>query len=114
MPVTAIFANLSCSDLEASARWYGQIFNREPDERPMPGLCEWHFGGSAGFQLFKDPEKAGKGTLTLIVDDVDVDRARLVALGLSVGEVEAADYTSIARMSDPDGNLVVLAQPTYD
>ncbi|PSJ19713.1 glyoxalase/bleomycin resistance/dioxygenase family protein, partial [Halomonas sp. ND22Bw] len=39
------------------------------------------------------------------------ERARLEGAGLSVTEIERADYTDIMRLRDPDGNLVVLAHP---
>lgn len=107
MPLTAIYANVACRDLESSARWYGTLFGRDPDAAPMDGLVEWHHGEAAGFQLHRNPEKAGRGTLTLIVSDIASERERVAALG--PGEVEAADYVSIVRMQDPDGNLVVLA-----
>lgn len=112
MALTAIFAQLSCSRLEESIGWFTRLFGRDPDARPMAGLAEWHEGKSAGFQLFEATDHAGHGTLTLIVSDIAGDRARLAEAGLEPGPVEAADYTSICRMHDPDGNLVVLAQPT--
>jgi hypothetical protein len=111
MSVNAVFANMACSDLEASSSWFETLFEREPDARPMDGLCEWHFGETAGFQLHQDATKASQGTLTLIVPDVEAERDRLILAGIDVGDIEEADYTSIARMFDPDENLVVLAQP---
>lgn len=111
MPIKAIFANVSCSDLAASRDWFEKLFGRAADVSPMPGLNEWNFGETAALQLFEDAKKAGSSTLTLIVDDLEAERRRIVAAGLSAGEIEGADYTSIARLSDPDGNLVVLAQP---
>jgi hypothetical protein len=111
MPLTKIYANLSCSDLADSAAWFGKIFARSPDARPMAGLAEWHHEASSGFQLYQDPDKAGNGTMTLIVDDLVVEIARLGEEGIVTGKIEEADYTSIVRLEDPDGNLVVLAQP---
>jgi len=46
-----------------------------------------------------------------LVEDIRAERDRLAEAGLVTGEIEAADYTSIMRLRDPDGNLVVLAQP---
>lgn len=112
MALTAIFAQLSCSKLEESIGWFTLLFGRDPDARPMAGLAEWHEGKGAGFQLFEAADHAGHGTLTLIVSDLARDRARLAEAGLKPGQIEAADYTSICRMRDPDDNLVVLAQPT--
>ena len=110
MPIAAVYANLSCKALPDAARWFAAMFGREADRRPMEGLLEWDCG-DGGLQLFQKPEDAGRGTLTLIVADIRAERDRLAAAGLAVGEIEPADYTSILRLRDPDGNLVVLAQP---
>ena len=77
----------------------------------MAGLAEWHHGKQAGFQLFESTAHAGHGTLTLIVGAVRAEHERVASIGLDPGEVETADYTTIVRLKDPDGNLVVLAQP---
>ena len=37
--------------------------------------------------------------------------SRLDGAGLNPGPVEPASAASLVRLSDPDGNLVVLAQP---
>jgi hypothetical protein len=110
MTLTAIYAQLSCSDLASSTKWFTTIFARGPDAQPMRGLAEWHHGDKAGFQLFQDRKNAGRGVLTLIVDQVRREHDRLLHAGLKVGQVEVADYTTILRLNDPDGNLVVLAQ----
>lgn len=110
MAITAIYANLSCADLAASTTWFSTIFGREPDAAPMAGLVEWH-GNGAGFQLVEDAVKAGKGTLTLIVGDIRDDYERLRGAGLDPGGIEDAHNTTISRLQDPDGNLVVLAEP---
>ena len=111
MTLAAIYAHLSCSDLTRSSAWFTSLFGREPDARPMAGLAEWHHQTTAGFQLFEHARNAGHGTLTLIVAAVRDEHARLVRARLDPGEVEAADDTTIVRLRDPDGNLVVLAQP---
>jgi hypothetical protein len=109
MAITSILANVSCSDLEQSAKWYATIFERDPDQNPMDGLLEWHYG-DAGFQLFKSGTNAGHCTVTLVVDDVRAGRDRLDAAGFSPGEVQQATYVTTCQLRDPDGNLVVLAQ----
>lgn len=111
MTLTGIFAQLSCSRLEESIGCYTRLFERDPDARPMAGLAEWHEGKGAGFQLFEATDHAEHGRLTLFDSDIPGDWARLGKAGLKPRPVEAADYTTICRMRDPDGNLVVLAQP---
>ena len=77
----------------------------------MDGLAEWHHGSSAGFPLFEEPANARRGTLTFIVTGLPDEHARLVDGGLGPGDVELAHTASLVRLSDQDGNLVVLAQP---
>jgi hypothetical protein len=109
MTLRKIYAQLSCSDLASSTAWFQILFGRAPDATPMNHLAEWHHGGEAGFQLFENGENAGKGTLTLIVDGLEQERTRLASL--KPGEIERANYVNIFRLSDPDQNLVVLAEP---
>ena len=86
-------------------------FDRAPDATPMAGLAEWHHRGGAGLQLFENSEHAGYGTLTLIVGDLRAEHVRLERAKLNPSPIEPATTTSLVRMNDPDGNLIVLAQP---
>lgn len=111
MSINKIYAQLNCTDLSASINWYREIFDRAPDSRPMDGLAEWHHHDYAGFQLFENAEAAGQGTLTLIVEGLRDEYARLEQAGLSPGDIESGRTTSIVQLHDLDNNLVVLAQP---
>ena len=111
MAIEKIYAHLNCSNLDLSIRWFEQLFDRAPDARPMDGLAEWHYGHDTGMQLFEDNANAGHGTLTLIVSGLRQEHARLADGELQPGRVEASDSISLLRLRDPDGNLIVLAQP---
>lgn len=111
MAIEAIYAHVSCADLERSADWFARLFGRGPDARPMASLAEWHHRDGAGLQLFEDAPNAGRQTLTLIVSDLHGEHRRLTQLGLHPGDVEPADTVSLVRLHDPDGSLVVLAEP---
>lgn len=110
MIIDRIFGHLPCRSLDASIGWFETLFDRAPDARPMDGLAEWHHG-AGGLQLFEDPPKAGMGTLTLIVQDIAAEHARLTAAGHQPEEIAEGNYVRLAKLADPDGNLVVLAQP---
>ena len=109
MSIETIFANVSCSDLRASAAWYEKLFGKPPTRRPMPGLAEWQLTASAEMQLYEAKAHAGHSTLTLGVMPIEPERERLEATGLAPGPVEPAEDFFIVRLRDPDGNLVVLA-----
>ncbi len=114
MPIARLFAHLSCRDLAASEVWFTALFGRPPDARPMEGLAEWHEGAGAGLQLFEDAGHAGRGTMTLIVTGLDDERGRLMARGIEGPSIEGGDPVRLLRLRDPDGNLVVLAEPGSD
>src|ERR1700755_568121 len=109
MSISTIFANVSCSDLETSIRWYEKLFASPPARRPMPKLAEWHLTDSAELQLYESREHAGHSTLTLGVLPLEPERTRLIAAGLDCGPIEQAEHFYIMRMRDPDQHLVVLA-----
>lgn len=111
MSLEKIFAHVSCSDLATSTHWYARLFGRERDVSPMQALHEWHHGESTGLQLFLDGDAAGQSTLTLIVSDLDEHRQALVDRQLVPGEIEHGDAVRLIRLNDPDGNLIVLAEP---
>lgn len=111
MKLRKIYAHLDCCDLTVAITWFEALFDRSPDARPMAGLAEWHHGAGAGFQLFENAADAGRGTLTLIVDDLRGEAERLNAAGLRPGEVEPATRAELVQLRDPDGNRVVLVEP---
>jgi len=108
MGISTIFAHVSCSNLTASIRWYEKLFGAPPTRQPMPGLAEWQLTDSAAFQLHEAKEHAGHSTLTLGVQPLEPERARLLAAGLDCGSIEEVTQFYIMRMRDPDQNLVVL------
>jgi hypothetical protein len=108
MALQKIFAHLSCTDLTVSTTWFAALFGSAPDATPMENLAEWHHG-DAGFQLYRNPDGAGRGTLTLIVSGLEEERERLASL--NPGTIEHADHVDLMRLRDPDNNLVVLAEP---
>lgn len=107
--ILTLLAQVSCSDLGKSIDWFEKLLGRTFDARPMDGLAEWHHG-AGGLQLHQNAASAGYSTVTLIVADLGEVRRRLVAAGLSVGEVEAGDHVDIVLLRDPDDNLIVAAQ----
>jgi len=109
--IKTILAQLRTRDLSASEPWFEVLFDRPADARPMDGLIEWHSGDGAGLQLFVNADDAGHGALTLIVTGLPMLHARLADAGLNPGPLEAATAVDLVQLHDPDGNLVVLAEP---
>ena len=111
MNLRKLYTALLVSDLAVAEDWYGKLLGRRPDFRPMDTLVQWELGSSGGMQLSSDDKLAGKGAMSLVVDDVETERDRLDSLGIVLGESMQGTYSTLAQVRDPDGNLIVLATP---
>lgn len=104
---------VAVTDLDAAVTWYERFFGRPPDRRPMEGDVEWQLTSNGGLQVIQSPEHAGKGFVTLGVNDIDATLQDLAARGVKgeaqhVGEIDGMPLR-IAEFTDPAGNTVVVA-----
>ncbi|MBD3783163.1 MAG: VOC family protein [Micrococcales bacterium] len=108
MDTIRLMSNHRVADLERAERWYTALVGRGPDARPMDGLLEWHLSDTTGIQVWLEPEAAGSSGCTVSVADLDDAAVALARAGIDHGGVEAATSVRILRLTDPDGNRVVL------
>jgi catechol 2,3-dioxygenase-like lactoylglutathione lyase family enzyme len=110
MTITNALASLAVRDLAASTDWYEKLLG--PGNRPMPEVVEWQFERGGGLQVYAGPERAGQGSCTLVVNDIDETAKLLRATGLDSGaEVVGNDRVDTIMVKDPDGNSVAFAMP---
>jgi predicted lactoylglutathione lyase len=108
--ITNAFAGLAVTDLEVSRRWFERILG--PGSRPMPEVVEWQLERGGGLQVYKGPERAGRGSCTLIVDDIDEMAQQLRASGLAPDAAPVHnDQVDTIMIQDPDGNSIAFATP---
>ncbi|MCW2494257.1 VOC family protein [Jatrophihabitans sp.] len=106
MTITYLFAGLAIRDRDASAAWYSRLFDTEP-MLPNDDEAMWQLVGTGSLYVVVDHERAGAGTVTLIVDDLDATLEELRARGFDLVEpivIPGAGRKSL--VSDPDGNQV--------
>ena len=77
----------------------------------MDTLVQWELFDHAALALSPDEEIAGKGAVFLYVDDIAAERRRLEDVGIELGEDIEGDYSTLAQVRDPDGNVITLATP---
>jgi catechol 2,3-dioxygenase-like lactoylglutathione lyase family enzyme len=111
MNLQKIYTALLTADLAAAEGWYTKLLGRGPDSRPMDTLVQWELFEQGGVALSTDSEIAGRGVMFLIVDDVAAERRRLQSLGIVLEDDIEGDYSTLAQVRDPDGNLLTLATP---
>jgi len=110
MTIANALASLAVSDLDYSARWYETFLG--PGNRPMPEVVEWQFERGGGLQVYRGPDRAGHGSCTLIVSDIDETARDLLTSGVAL-DVDPArhDRVDTIMIKDPDGNSIAFAQP---
>jgi predicted lactoylglutathione lyase len=113
MTVTNALASLAVRDLKASTTWYEALLGK--GSHPMTEVVEWQLGGGGGLQLYEAPERAGQGSCTLIVSDIDALANKLRESG-HAREVEPTrnDAVDTIMIDDPDGNSIAFAMPKDD
>ncbi|MBP6879307.1 MAG: VOC family protein [Phenylobacterium sp.] len=104
---TALFTR----DLAKAEAWYTKLLGRGPDNRPMSTLVQWELSDHAGLALSTSTEIAGNGVMFLIVESVEAERQRLAGEGITLGADISGDYSTLAQLTDPDGNKFTLATP---
>jgi catechol 2,3-dioxygenase-like lactoylglutathione lyase family enzyme len=111
MNLQKIYTALLTANLPAAESWYTKLLGRGPDNRPMRTLVQWELFDQGGLALSSDDEIAGRGVMFLYVDDLAAERRRLQGLGIVLGNDIKGDYSTLAQVRDPDGNLLTLATP---
>jgi catechol 2,3-dioxygenase-like lactoylglutathione lyase family enzyme len=111
MNLRNIYTAFLTIDLAAAKSWYTKLLGRGPDNRPMDTLVQWELFDKSGIALSTDNEIASRGVMFLYVDDVAAERRRLQGLGILLGDDIEGDYSTLAQVRDPDGNLLILATP---
>jgi catechol 2,3-dioxygenase-like lactoylglutathione lyase family enzyme len=111
MKLQKTYTALLVADLAAAEDWYTKLLGRRPDFRPMDTWVQWELSDQGGLALSTDEEISGTGVMFVVVEDITAERNRLQTLGIALGPDFQGDYSTLAQLRDPDGNLFTLATP---
>jgi catechol 2,3-dioxygenase-like lactoylglutathione lyase family enzyme len=111
MTITRLLAQLTVADASDAEDWYGKLFGRAPDARPMPGLLEWHLADTFGVQVWAEPARAGNSSVVLDETDLTGRASKLDLAGIAHQEPQNATTVRILPLEDPDGNRIVFTAP---
>lgn len=113
MSIDNAIASLAVKDIAAATTWYESLLGRGPDSTPMAGVAEWKFPRGGWLQVYELAERAGNGSVTLAVTDLDSVAAGLEKLGVNTDEGTANSSVKTLMIVDPDGNHIAFAE-TFD
>ena len=109
MSIQNALASVAVSDLRAAQPWYEKLLE-QPAAQPMPEVAEWHFAACGGLQIYELPERAGGGSVTLAINDLESPLRRLERLNIDTHQRTADASVQTVMVRDLDGNHIALAQ----
>jgi hypothetical protein len=110
MPIENALASVAVTSIEAATAWYAQLIGRPADSTPMPEVAEWKFPRGGWLQVYQLPERAGRGSFTLAVKNLDEVVARVGRLGIDTSRRTSNDQVRTLMIADPDGNHIAFAE----
>ena len=110
MSINNALASLAVKDLSTAVEWYAKVLGKAPDSRPMPEVAEWKFERGGWLQVYQLPERAGSGSFTLAVTNIDDHVAHLTSLGIDTSQRSSGVTVKTLMVADPDGNHIAFAE----
>jgi predicted enzyme related to lactoylglutathione lyase len=110
MSIDNAIASVAVKNLRSAAAWYEALLGRAPDSTPMPEVAEWKFARGGWLQVYQLPERAGNGSCTLAVSDIEEVAARVQKLGIDASQRSTSAKVKTLMIVDPDGNHIAFAQ----
>ncbi len=107
--ISNAIASVPVKNLKAATAWYERVLGRPATSTPMPEVAEWEFPKGGWLQVYEGPDRAGGGSFTLSVDDMDQTLTNLEAVGVDTSNRGVGGSTRTVMVSDPDGNSIAFA-----
>lgn len=115
MTFTHVFAGLAAADYPSAVGFYERLYGRRPDVIVKDDECMWEVTAGGWMYLLADPDRAGQGQITILVEDLDEQLAQLAGRGIETPPVQTmGNGVRTATIEDADGNLVKFGQVPGD
>jgi catechol 2,3-dioxygenase-like lactoylglutathione lyase family enzyme len=102
-----LFAGLPVADYERALAWYERLLGASPAFEPHSTEAVWELAEHRYVYIVQLPDRAGRGLVTVFVDDLDRRLAEIAGRGIEPELLETYDNgVRKATFRDPDGNEV--------
>jgi catechol 2,3-dioxygenase-like lactoylglutathione lyase family enzyme len=111
LAINVLFAGIPVADLDSAIAWYERLLGGPPDMTPNEIERTWKLTDESWIYVVKDPERAGKALVTVMVDDLDERLVGLAGRGIEPDEIqEISEKVRKAVFTDPEGNQIGIGQ----
>jgi len=116
MVVEHVFTGIPVADRDAALDWYERLLGRPPELIPNDHEAAWQLTPTSWIYIVADPDRAGSGLNTLLVDVLDRFIAGLAERGIAPGPIELIAGGSVRQtiIVDGDGNRLKVGQVHKD
>ena len=114
MSIDNAIASVAVKDLGSAVPWYEALFGRAPDSTPMPEVAEWEFPRGGWLQVYQLPERAGNGSFTLSVSNIEEVVANAEKLVIDTSQRSSGAKVKTLMIVDLDGNHIAFAEALDD
>jgi len=109
--IANVLASVAVRDLRSARPWYDRLLGRPPDSTPMPEVAEWKFSGGGVLQVYQVADgRAGNGSCTFAVDDIDEVVRHANTIGVDASDRSDGPRVRTLMIIDPEGNHLAFAQ----
>ena len=104
-----LFAGVPVRDFAAARPWYERLLGGPPAFLPHDAEAVWELAEHRYVYIVEDAERAGRGLVTLFLEDLDAMVAAISARGIEPAERETYD-NGVRKITyrDADGNQLGL------
>ena len=110
MSIDNAIASMAVKNLASAVTWYEALLERTADSTPMPEVAEWKFPRGGWLQIYQLPERAGSGSCTLAVTNIEEVVAHVEKLGIDASQRSSGAQVKTLMIVDPDGNHIAFAE----
>lgn len=110
MSIDNAIASLAVKNLTSALKWYEALIGRAADSTPRAEVAEWKFPRGGWLQVYQLPERAGSGSCTLAVSDIEAVVAHVEKLGIDATQRSSGAQVKTLMIVDPDGNHIAFAE----
>lgn len=110
MSIDNAIASIAVKNMASAVTWYEALLGRSADSTPMPEVAEWKFPRGGWLQIYHLPERAGSGSCTLAVSNIEEVVAHMEKLGIDASQTSSGAQVKTLMIVDPDGNHIAFAE----
>ena len=110
MSIDNAIASVAVKDLRLAVAWYEALLKRPADSAPMPEVAEWKFAHGGWLQVYQLPERAGSGSCTLAVSDIEEVVKHVQSLRIDTSQRSSGAKVKTLMIVDPDGNHIAFSE----